>query len=99
MLLHGMHLGIASCLLTGFKMSGTPRNKDSYRCQQTSGSSKLKAKEEKQKKAKKLLKKIPKLTDIFQGSASTSGAPVQNPENWYAPTHDSLPHYPIYLSD
>ena len=95
MLYRGMHLSITSCLLAGFKMSETPRNKDSYRCQQASGSSKRKATEEKEKKAKELLKNIPKLTDIFQGSASTSGAPVQNPENWYAPTHDSLPHYPI----
>ena len=99
MLYQSMHLSITCCLLAGFKMSGTPRNKDSYICQQASGCSKSKAKEEKEKKAKQLLKKIPKLTDICQGSASISGAPVHNTENWYAPTHASLPHYPIYLSD
>ena len=53
-----MHLTITTCLLAGFKMSGTPRNKDSYRCQQASGSSKRKAKEEKENKAKELLKNI-----------------------------------------
>ena len=78
-------------------MSGTPRNKDSYICQQASGCSKLKAKEEKESET--IAEKIPKLTDICQGSASISGAPVHNTENWYAPTHASLPHYPIYLSD
>ena len=30
MLYQGMHLSITSCLLARFKMSGTPRNKDSY---------------------------------------------------------------------
>ena len=40
-----MHLSITSCQLTGFEMSGTPRNKDSYICEQASGSSKRKAKE------------------------------------------------------
>ena len=50
-------MSVTRCLLAGFKMSGTPRNKDSHRCQQASGSSKRKAKEEKEKKAKELLKK------------------------------------------
>ena len=75
-----MHLSITSCLLTGFKMSGTRETKIATDVSRRPVPQNEKRR--KKKKAKELLKKIPKLADIFQGWASTSGAQVQNPENW-----------------